>query len=233
MNESTILVVEDDERTSRLVKSYLIREGYTVFTAGNGIDAIEIARKCNPTLVVLDLMLPGLTGREVCRILREEQNPLIIMLTARTAEDDKIAGLDSGADDYIGKPFSPRELTARIRAVLRRGVGSHTDEKGGGTISSGDVVLSVREQRVQVRGRSIEVTPVEYRILLLLMRHPDTVYSREQIIDHVFGYDYDGLDRTVDAHIKNLRRKIEIDRNAPHHIKTRFGSGYYFDSGNP
>jgi len=229
VNPSTILLVEDDERTRRLVEVYLQREGYFVITADNGYDALDAARRSLPSLVLLDLMLPGMSGLEVCRILREESNPLVIMLTARTTEEDKVIGLDSGADDYITKPFSPRELVARVRAVIRRSVGGPGSRDV--AVTAGGLSLDPVRKRVTLEGRQIDVTPVEFRILLLLAQNRGVVFSREQLIDRVFGYEYDGLDRTVDAHIKNLRRKIERDRGEPQYIRTRFGEGYFFEPG--
>lgn len=223
-----VLLVDDDERTLHLVSSYLRREGYGVATATNGFEALRLARDLLPSLVVLDLMLPRLSGLEVCRTLRQEANPFVIMLTAKTTEEDKLIGLDSGADDYVSKPFSPRELTARVRAVLRRGGGfspSPEEEE----VVVGEVVLDLRLRSVAVRGKTMVITPVEFRILLLLMRNLGKVFTREELIERVFGYDYEGLDRTVDAHIKNLRRKIESNRSDPRYIRTRFGVGYFFD----
>jgi DNA-binding response OmpR family regulator len=230
VNNTRILLVEDDERTRRLVQVYLEREGYVVEATDSGCEAIDIARKSLPALVLLDVMLPGMSGLDVCRTLRQESNPLIIMLTARTTEEDKVIGLDTGADDYIAKPFSPRELVARIRAVLRRSVRN----PGGAdnTVSMGDLSLDLSGKRVTLEGKHVEVTPVEFRILLLLLQNPGVVFSREQLIDRVFGYEYEGLERTVDAHIKNLRRKVERDRTSPRYIRTRFGLGYYCDTGN-
>jgi DNA-binding response OmpR family regulator len=229
MNTATILLVEDDERTRKLVQVYLEREGYTVLVTGNGTDAVDIARRSLPALVLLDLMLPGMSGLEVCRTLRTESNPLVIMLTARTTEEDKVIGLDNGADDYIAKPFSPRELLARIRAVLRRSIAPSADAED--TVGVGDLLLDLHGKRVNLAGVEIRVTPVEFRILLLLLQNRGVVFSREQLIERVFGYEYEGLERTVDAHIKNLRRKIETDRGSLHYIRTRFGLGYYCPAG--
>lgn len=229
MNEATILLVEDDERTRRLVQAYLEREGYTVLATDNGYEAVDIARKNLPVLVLLDLMLPGMSGLDVCRTLRQESNPLIIMLTARTTEEDRVIGLDSGADDYIAKPFSPRELVARVRAVLRRSPGGSDNTLR--VVTAGDLSLDLSRKQVTLGGKPVAVTPVEFRILLLLIRNRGVVFSREQLIDRVFGYEYEGLERTVDAHIKNLRRKIEQDRTSPRYIRTRFGLGYFYDTG--
>jgi DNA-binding response OmpR family regulator len=225
VKDTRILIVEDDDRTRRLVRTYLEREGYTVVVTDNGDDAVELARSHLPLLVILDLMLPGMSGLEVCRHLRGASNPLIIMLTARTTEEDRIIGLESGADDYISKPFSPRELVARVRAVLRRSVGS--DGHVNRTLAIGGLVLDTARKTVTREGEIVVVTPIEFRLLTLFVQNPGVVFSRAQLIDRVFGYDYEGLERTVDAHIKNLRRKIEPDSRAPRYIQTRFGEGYY------
>lgn len=225
-----VLLVDDDEKTLHLVSVYLEREGYAVAIATNGYDALSLARSLLPSLIVLDLMLPGLTGIEVCEILRSETNPFIIMLTARTTEQDKLLGLDAGADDYVSKPFSPRELTARVRAVLRRM--SHTNgEAKDKDIALGDLRLNVAQRHVSVAERVIALTPIEFRLLHILASNAGRVFSREELIERAFGYDYEGLDRTVDAHVKNLRRKIEPDRDQPLYIKTKFGEGYYCEPG--
>jgi DNA-binding response OmpR family regulator len=225
VKDTTILIVEDDDRTRRLVRTYLEREGYTVIVTDNGDAAVELARSHLPLLVILDLMLPGMSGLEVCRHLRRASNPLIIMLTARTTEEDRIIGLESGADDYISKPFSPRELVARVRAVLRRSVGS--DGHPNRTLAFGGLVLDTARKTVTREGEIVVVTPIEFRLLTLFVQNPGVVFSRAQLIDRVFGYDYEGLERTVDAHVKNLRRKIEPDSRVPRYIQTRFGEGYY------
>lgn len=225
-----VLLVDDDEKTLHLVSVYLQREGYAVERATNGYDALRLARQLLPSLIVLDVMLPGLSGIEVCEILRSETNPFIIMLTARTTEQDKLLGLDAGADDYVSKPFSPRELTARVKAVLRR-VSHVNGECRDGAVIVRDLHLDIARRQVSVEGRIVLLTPIEFRLLQILAANPGRVFSREELIERAFGYDYEGLDRTVDAHVKNLRRKIEMDRERPQYIKTKFGEGYYCDPG--
>lgn len=225
-----LLLVDDDEKTLHLVGVYLEREGYAVERATNGYDAIRRARESLPSLILLDVMLPGLSGTEVCRILRTESNPFIIMLTARTTEDDMLAGLDAGADDYIAKPFSPRELTARVRAVLRR-TGHGTDDAEAEMVTIGDLRIDVARRRVTVAHAVVQLTPIEFRLLHILARTPGRVFSRQELVERAFGYDYDGLDRTVDVHIKNIRRKVEPDRDRPRYIGTKFGEGYYCEPG--
>ena len=224
---STVLIVEDDPYTVDLVRLYLGRDGHKVLAAADGLEGLNLAREAHPDLVVLDLMLPGLDGMEVCRILREESEVPIVMLTARVEEEDRVAGLDLGADDYIIKPFSPRELAARVRAVLRR-----TDrdalERGPAELAYGDISVNLRRRTAYVKRAQVRLTPTEFRLLVSLMREPDRVFTRDQIIDRVFGYDFDGFDRTVDAHVSNLRRKLEADPDKPCYIHTIYGVGYRF-----
>ena len=214
-----ILLVEDDPKTREMVALYLQREGYDVATAEDGVRALEVAREREPHLVVLDLMLPRMDGLAVCRALRESPAvPGIIMVTARTTEEDKLAGLDLGADDYVTKPFSPRELMARVRAVLRRAAEEDVVEIAGITID--------RVQReVRVGGDEVALTPTEYRLLDALAAAVGRTFTRQELVDRAFGEDYDGLDRTVDVHIKNLRRKLGAAGEA---IATVFGVGYKF-----
>ena len=204
---STVLIVEDDPATIELVRLYLERDGHKVIAATDGLEGLRLAREEDPDLVVLDLMLPSLDGMGVCRILRDESNVPIIMLTARAGEEDRLAGLDQGADDYITKPFSPRELAARVRAVLRR-VARDAMEEGPAELAWGAIRVDLRHRTVYVENAQVELTPTEFRMLTLLMREPGRTFSRDQIIDRVFGYDFDGFDRTVDVHVSNLRRKL-------------------------
>ena len=225
----SVLVVDDDEKTLRLVSLYLQNDGYRVLAATRGDEALQKARTLLPELVILDLMIPGLDGLEVCRTLRNESNPLVIMLTARTTEADKIVGLDAGADDYVAKPFSPRELTARVRAVLRRSVPAAGSGAAGTTaklLCVGELCLDRAGRRALVGDQPVFLTPIEFRLLNILLGAPGRVYSREELIERALGYDYEGIDRTIDAHIKNLRRKIEPDRAHPRFIRTVFGVGY-------
>lgn len=217
-----VLVVDDDEKTVELVKLYLNRDGYKVITAGNGLEALEIARSSRPDLIVLDLMLPGMSGLDVCHTLRKESDIPIIMLTARSTDDDKLTGLDIGADDYVTKPFSPKELAARVRVVLRRLPG----ERGPDEISVGDVAVNFVRHEASVRGKPLGLTEIEFKLLGVLVKEPGRVFSRAEIIDKALGYGFEGFDRTIDVHILNIRRKMEDDPSRPVYIKTVYGAGY-------
>lgn len=220
-----ILVVDDDPNVVELVRLYLERDGHKVLTANDGVTGLEMARDEQPNLIVLDLMLPRMDGMEVCRTLRGESLVPVVMLTAMVEEDDRLAGLDLGADDYMTKPFSPRELAARVRAVLRR-TARDRDDSGPGALEAGPFVVNLREQSLSVNGKSITLTPTEFRLIALLVREPGRIFSREQIIDRVFGYDFDGFDRTVDAHMSSLRRKVDAVPGTAKRIQTVYGSGY-------
>ncbi len=225
-----ILVVDDDAKTVELVKLYLSRDGYKVLTAYDGIEALRLARESRPDLIVLDLMLPGLDGLQVCRTLRGESDVPIIMLTAKTAEQDRLTGLDLGADDYVTKPFSPKELAARVRAVLRR-LPEEALQRGPVEITHGELTVNFLNHEASLAGKPLNLTPIEFRLLGVLMREPEKVFSRAELIDKVFGYDFEGFDRTVDVHIRNLRRKLEADPDHPRYIKTVYGAGYRFGGG--
>ncbi len=222
-----VLVVDDDAKAVELVKLYLNRDGYRVIVAYDGVEALRLARQSHPDLIVLDLMLPGCDGLEVCRTLRGESDVPIIMLTARTTEDDKLAGLGLGADDYMTKPFSPKELAARVRAVLRR-LPEEALQRGPAEISHGDLTLNFLKHKASIGGRPLNLTPAEFKLLGVLAGDPERVFSRGQLIEKVFGYDFEGFDRTVDVHILNLRRKLEPDPSHPRYIKTVYGAGYKF-----
>jgi two-component system, OmpR family, alkaline phosphatase synthesis response regulator PhoP len=213
-----ILLVEDDPKTRSTVALYLQREGYEVSTAEDGVRALELAREREPHLVVLDLMLPRLDGVEVCRVLRESGNTAVIMVTARTTEEDKLAGLDLGADDYVTKPFSPRELMARVRAVLRRVAENDVVEAAG-------IAIDRVNREVRVGGAGLSLTPTEYRLLDAFMRASGRTFTRQELVERVLGEEYEGLDRTVDVHVMNLRRKLGEAGKA---IATVFGVGYRF-----
>ncbi|MFC2012918.1 response regulator [Chloroflexota bacterium] len=219
-----ILVVDDDVKTAELVKLYLSRDGYRVIVAYDGIEALRLARERHPDLIVLDLMLPGIDGLEICRTIRAESDTPIIMLTARTTDQDKLIGLGLGADDYVTKPFSPRELAARVRAVLRRLPG----ERGPDEIKHGELKVNSVKHEARLAARMLNLTPVEFKLLEVLAREPGRVFSREQLIEKALGYDFDGFDRTVDVHILNLRRKLEANPRHPRYIKTVYGIGYKF-----
>ena len=219
-----VLIVDDDQKTVELVKLYLNRDGYRVLTAYDGIEALRQAREGHPDLIVLDLMLPGMDGLEVCRTLREESDVPIIMLTARTTEQDKLTGLDLGADDYVTKPFSPKELAARVRALLRRLPG----QRGPSEVRNGKLTVDFVKHQAFLGGRALDLTPTEFKLLGILAKEPGRVFSRAEIIDKALGYDFEGFDRTIDVHILNLRRKLEADPDHPKYIKTVYGVGYTF-----
>jgi len=227
---SKILVVDDDPNVVKLVQLYLERDGHEVLTANGGVAGLEMVREELPDLIVLDLMMPRMDGMEVCRTIRAESSVPVIMLTAMVEEDDRLAGLDLGADDYVTKPFSPRELAARVRAVLRR-TARDRDDAGPGTLESGPFAVDLRQRTVSVAGTPVSLTPTEFRLIALLVREPGRIFSREQIIDRVFGYDFDGFDRTVDAHMSSLRRKVDAVPGTAKRIQTVYGSGYRLTNG--
>ena len=213
-----MLIVEDDPETVELVGLYLRRDGHEVLTAADGVEGLRIARETQPGLVILDLMLPKLDGIEVARALRQESDVPIIMLTARVEEEDRLSGLEVGADDYVTKPFSPRELAARVKAVLRR-TADHL-EQGPAQLEHGDVTVSLRNRSVRVGNQPVGLTPTEFRLLVLMIKEPGRVFTRDQIIDRAFGYDFEGFDRTVDAHVSSLRRKLASTASKQTHIHT-------------
>lgn len=226
--DKKVLVVDDDYKTAHLVEVYLKKDGYRVAVAHDGKEAIELAGKVHPDLVILDLMLPEIDGLSVCRLMRAESKVPIIMLTARTMEDDKLLGLDLGADDYVTKPFSPRELMARARAVLRRVV--EAEENNLHDVTVGGLTISSARHEVVRDGQVIELTPTEFKLLEALARHPGRAFSRMQLVDQVLGMDYEGLERTIDVHVANLRRKVEADAAHPRYVKTVLGVGYKLEA---
>ena len=223
MASATVLVVDDDKKLVELVRLYLEKDGYRVLSASDGQQALILARSQGPDLVVLDLMLPEMSGLEVCRALRATSKVPIIMLTAMASEEDKLIGLDLGADDYVTKPFSPRELLARIRAVLRR---VSDEEEGPFRAQVGSLAVDLRRHEVSVRGKAVYLTPTEFRLLETLIREPGRVFSRLQLVDRAFGSSYEGLERSVDEHVMNLRRKIEAEPGHPRFVLTAYGVGY-------
>ncbi|MEW6034616.1 MAG: response regulator transcription factor [Chloroflexota bacterium] len=225
-----VLVVDDDVKTVELVELYLNRDGYRVLTAYDGAEALRLAREAHPDLIVLDIMLPGLDGLQVCRTLRNESDVPIIMLTARTTEQDRLIGLELGADDYVTKPFSPRELAARVRAVLRR-LPEESLHRGPKEVVAGELKLNLETHEASLAKKPLNLTPMEFRLLAIMAREPGVVFSRAQLINRAFGYDFDGFDRTVDVHILNLRRKLETEPGRPRYIKTVYGTGYKFTGG--
>ena len=223
--ETTVLIVEDDPNLQRTLAYNLSREGYRTLTAGDGAAGLDLARREKPDLVVLDLMLPVMSGLEVCRILRQEMSVPILMLTARAEETDKVIGLEMGADDYMTKPFGMREFIARVHALLRR-ASVREAAASPEIITFGDVELDLSRHRVSREGTPLELTPKEYDLLAFLARNKRFVFSREQLLEKVWGYEYAGDTRTVDVHIRWLRRKIEPDPHRPRYLITVRGTGY-------
>ncbi len=221
-----MLVVEDDAKTAALIRMYLERDGYPVLVASNGRDAIELARRKPFGIIILDLMLPEIDGFDVVRILRGESDVPIVMVTARTAESDTLLALDLGADDYVTKPFRPSELVARVRTILRRR--SSEQERPEELLRFGDLEIDARRHEVRVRGSDAGATRRELQLLLTLAREPGRAFTRLQLVDQAFGILYEGLERTVDSHMRNLRRKIEDNPDAPRYIETVYGVGYRF-----
>ena len=226
MAEERILIVDDDREIVRLLRSYLERERYAVSVAYDGESALHALRRESPALVLLDLMLPDRDGWEVTRTVRGDgklANTLIIMLTARVEDTDKIVGLELGADDYVTKPFNPREVVARVRALLRR---TQRAAPRAPALAAGALQMDVERRNVRVRGTAVELTPTEFSLLQTLMESPGYVFTRSELMDRALGYDYDGIDRVLDSHVRNLRRKIESDPRKPKLIQTVYGVGY-------
>jgi len=226
---SRILVVDDDKEIVRLVKSYLERAGFNVVTAYDGETALHSLRRERPDLLVLDLMLPDRDGWDLTRLIRTDEtlaDTLIIMLTARVDDSDKIVGLEIGADDYITKPFNPREVVARVRALLRRSQRGGVSTTGPQTLQAGWLILDLGRRELLVKGKPVELTPSEFELLQLLMESPGYAFTRDELLDKALGYPYERLGRTLDSHIKNLRRKIEPDPKKPTYIQTIYGVGY-------
>jgi len=221
---TTVLIVDDQPDIVRLVRDYLERAGFRVLTAGDGEQALQVARSSHPDLVILDLTLPRLDGLDVARALRRDGDGPIIMLTARTEESDRVAGLELGADDYVTKPFSAREMVARVRAVLRRTSGALAEDD---LVRVGEsLTLDVPRMETTVEGRAVALTPTEFQLLLHMARQPGRVFTRAQLLDAVHGVAIESYERAIDAHIKNIRRKIERDPRAPRLLQTVFGVGY-------
>jgi DNA-binding response OmpR family regulator len=227
----TLVLIEDEIKIARMVNDYLEKEGANVYIAGTGEKGIELVREKSPDLVILDLMLPDISGLEVCRRLRQEKNIPIIMLTAKSQETERIVGLEMGADDYITKPFSLAELTARVRAVLRRACLPKNEEMDKEKlIIRGPLHLNIENHQVSKGGEEIILTPTEFNILALLARHPGRVFSRLQLLEACLGDAYSGYERSIDTHISNMRKKIEPDPANPTFILTVFGLGYKFSN---
>lgn len=235
-----ILIIEDEANIAQVLRLYLEQAGYVVITTGDGVAGLELHAREHPDLIILDLMLPALDGMEVCRRIRAWANTPILMLTARQGEEDRIAGLDLGADDYLVKPFSPREVVSRVKAILRRSTpvaapqtaASHNNE----TVEEDprehlrfdDLYINVAARRVEVHGQSITLTAKEFDLLMTLASSPDRVFTREALLNQIWGYTYLGDGRTVDVHVGTLRKKLEAIANAPHYIQTVWGVGYKF-----
>jgi DNA-binding response OmpR family regulator len=221
---ATILVVDDEPKIAQLARDYLEHAGFTVLTAADGRTGLARAREDRPDLIVLDLRLPDVDGLDVTRTLRRASSVPIIMLTARGEESDKLVGLELGADDYIVKPFSPKELVARVRAVLRRW--EQATAADADILRAGDLVLDVPRMRVTAGGRPVELSPSEFQLLTALARHPGRVFTRSQLLDALHGVAFESYERAIDAHVKNLRRKLEPDPRRPRYILTVYGVGY-------
>ena len=221
---TTVLLVEDDPGVVEIARTYLAHDGHNVLVANDGLEGLRLARENDPDLLVLDLMLPKLNGEEVCRVLREESDVPIVMLTARYSEEDRLAGLDLGADDYITKPYSPRELCARVRAVLRRVARQDGEGQEQTVVRYRDITVDQDQRVASIGERDLSLTPTEFRLLVMFVSDPGRTFTRDQIIDRAFGYDFDGFDRTVDAHVSHLRRKLEAE-GEPRYIHTVYEVG--------
>lgn len=221
---ATILLVEDERKLRDLVRSYLERAGFTVLTTASGAEALSLASSASPDLLILDLGLPDVPGETVARELRAAGSTPILMLTAKSSEEDRVRGLELGADDYVSKPFSPRELVLRVQAILRRG--GQSPDQGLASYGNGTVIIDEPRRVVVVRGEEVDLTPTEWGILLALARVPGRVYSRFELINRVRGYEFEGYERIIDSHVKNLRRKIERDQGDPLIVTTVLGGGY-------
>lgn len=227
-NEIKILVVDDEEKIVEVVRSYLENNGYKVYTAYNGSRALEIFERMSPNLIILDLMLPDMSGEDICRSIRKKSRVPIIMLTAKVEEESILNGLGIGADDYVTKPFSPRQLTARVMALLRRSEDEIMPLSNVLSFNEGELLIDSIRHEVKRDGQPVNLTPNEFKILMALVKYPQKAFTREELISIVLGEDYEGYDRTIDTHIKNLRQKLEQDAKSPKYILTVYGIGYKF-----
>ena len=225
MPQSSVLLVDDDPKIAKLLRSYFEKEDFSVLTALDGTTALQLYRDKKPDILVLDLMLPGVSGLDVCRQIRKESETPILMLTARDEETDRLIGLELGADDYVSKPFSPREVVARAKAILRRS--RKTPEKTE-PFKIGKFIVDTAGYTVSAEGSPVDLTPTEYRIFELLATHPGQVFTRFQLVEQIQGVAFEGYERTIDAHVKNLRRKIDDNPKDPRIIQTVYGVGYKF-----
>ena len=225
MAQYSVLIVDDDVKLVKLLHTYFEKEGYITYSANDGLDALQVMWERKPDIIVLDLMLPGLDGLDVCRRIRKNNDTPIIMLTARDEESDRLVGLEIGADDYVTKPFSPKEVVARAKAILRR---ANKEVVSREPIKVGTLIIDLERHQVTSGGQIVDVTPTEFKIMELLAGNAGKVYSRLQIVEQIQGYSFEGYERTIDAHIKNLRRKIETNSKEPLYIQTVYGIGYKF-----
>lgn len=228
LEEKRVLIVDDENKIVEVIKSYLEKEGAVVFEAYDGNQALEIFERINPDLIVLDLMLPDMTGEEICNIVRKKSRVPIIMLTAKIDEKSIISGLHIGADDYITKPFSPRELIARIYAIFRRLNEEVVPLSNEISFNDNDLVIDMLKKEIRKNGENIALTSRQYKILMTLLKYPNKTFTREELISTALGDDYDGYDRNVDTHVKNIRQKIETNPKEPQYIITVHGTGYRF-----
>ena len=228
MPEETILVIDDEEKILEVICSYLENAGYTVVSALNGTDGFKLFKEEFPSLVILDLMLPDISGEDICRQIRQTSSVPVIMLTAKVDEEEKLTGFGAGTDDYVTKPFSPRELMARVEAVLRRSKAQPEKQGKWKLLSGGEIGINDEEHQVIVRDTEIKLTPNEYDLLVTLTAHPGRVFTREELVTLVLGHDYEGYNRTIDTHIKTIRKKIEKTPAKPLYIITVHGIGYKF-----
>lgn len=222
---ASVLIVDDEAQIAGIARDYLTRAGFHVTVVADGAAGLEMARQTRPDLVVLDLGLPRLDGLEVARALRRESDVPIIMLTARVDEGDRLRGFEIGADDYMTKPFSPRELVARVSSVLKR---ARYDPARAGTFTVGDLAIDATRMRIERDGKALDLTPTEFQLLAALARHPGRIFTRAQLLDAVRGTEVDAFERAIDAHVKNVRRKIERDPHTPRYVLTVYGIGYKF-----
>jgi DNA-binding response OmpR family regulator len=221
-----IVVIDDETSVQDVVRAYLEKDGFMVYVAGSGSEGLALAERTGPALIVLDLMLPDIPGEEICAEIRGRSDVPILMLTAKAGEDDRVEGLLSGADDYLVKPFSPRELVARVRAVLRRTQGGDVPLVPVLSFDQGRLKIDTQKYEVRRDGVAVDLTPNEYRLLTALATYPGRVYSRLELVNRVQGYDFEGYERTIDVHVKNLRKKIEPDPAEPRYVETVIGVGY-------
>ena len=228
MANEKILVVDDDTNICELLRLYLTKEGYQVTTANDGEEGLEKFNQLKPDMVLLDVMMPRMDGLEVCRRIRKLGNTPVMMLTAKGEIEDRIIGLELGADDYLIKPFSPRELVARVRALFRRA--HQADEPAVEVLDFGDLVIDISGHKILVEGKEVDLTASEFKLLTTLARHPGRVYNRMELVEKVLGYDFEGYERTIDSHVKNLRAKLGDDPKKPKWLYTVHGVGYRFEA---